>query len=492
VAELWQLEAAGIAERVGAGELAAATIVEAHLGRIAVVDPALHAFVRVDADAARVRAQEIDTASDRSALPLAGVPIAIKDNIAIAGRDLTCGSRILEGYRSPFSATAVERLLAAGAVVVGQTNMDEFGMGSSCESSCYGPTRNPWDHERVAGGSSGGSAAAVAAGAVPVALGSDTGGSIRQPAALCGVVGLKPTYGRVSRWGLVAFGSSLDQIGPLTRTVRDAATLLGVIAGHDPRDATSATVAVDDYLEGLEDGIAGLRIGLIEEIEDDLEGECAREWAASKERLAALGASLTKVSAPAIRAAIATYYVLANCEASANLARYDGLRYGRRAKASSLDEVYVRSRSEGFGPEVKRRILLGTFALKSGYYDAYYRRARAVAATLRHELERALRDVDLLALPTSPTAAFRLGERISDPLAMYLFDVFTTPASLTGLPAVAVPSGLDAQGLPLSLQIHGRPFDERLVLRAGRAFERATDFRLRPLEAPATGGATGG
>jgi aspartyl-tRNA(Asn)/glutamyl-tRNA(Gln) amidotransferase subunit A len=485
MAELWTLGAEELAQGVASGAMSARDVLDAHHARAAAVDAAYAAFVRRNPELAAATAAAVD-AGDRAQLPLAGVPIALKDNIALAGEPLTCSSRILEEYRSPFSATAVERLLAAGAVPIGQTNMDEFGMGSSCESSCYGPTRNPWDPTRVAGGSSGGSAAAVAAGAVPLALGSDTGGSIRQPAALCGVVGLKPTYGRVSRWGLVAFGSSLDQIGPLTRSVRDAALTLGIIAGHDPRDATSAPRPVDDYLGGIEDGIEGLRLGLIEEVEADLEGECARTWQQTVAGLEGLGATIERVSVPAIGASIAAYYVLANCEASTNLARFDGLRYGRRASATSLEEVYIRSRSEGFGPEVKRRILLGTFALRSGYYDAYYRQACAVAATLRRQLGEALSRVDLLVLPTSPTSAFRLGERVSDPLAMYLFDVFTTPASLTGLPALAVPAMVDAEGLPVSLQIMGRHFDERLMLRAGRAFERGAGFVGRPLATAAT------
>lgn len=478
------LSAEAIAGAVAAGELSAAEIVTAALERTAASEAVVGAYLRVDAAGALERAAEIDRRRARGGRlgPLAGVPIALKDNLALAGEPLTCGSRILEGYRSPFTATAVERLLEAGAVPIGKTNMDEFAMGSSCENSALAVTRNPWNPEMVPGGSSGGSAAAVAAGGVPLALGSDTGGSVRQPAALCGVIGLKPSYGRVSRWGLVAFASSLDQIGPLARSTRDAALALGVIAGADPRDSTSAEVRVDDYLERIEDGIAGARVGVLRELDAGRLGADARRvWSAALERLTRLGADLVEVSVPAVDAAIATYYVIATCEASANLARFDGIRYGRRAThAGSLGELYVASRSEGFGAEVKRRIVLGTFALSSGYHEAYYGRARAALEELRRQLAAALERVDLIATPTAPTGAFRRGEKIDDPLAMYLSDVYTTPANLAGLPGIAIPSGLDTRGLPLSLQLVGRPFDEALLLRAARAFERDLDWRAAP------------
>ena len=481
---LWELSAAEISRRVRAREASAAEVLAAALVRTAAVDPLVGAYLEVWADEARGRAEEIDRriAAGEDAGPLAGVPVALKDNLSVAGHRLTCASRILEGYVAPYTATAVEKLLAAGAVPIGRANMDEFAMGSSCENSSAQLTRNPWDLERVPGGSSGGPAAAVAAGSVPLAFGSDTGGSIRQPAALSGIVGLKPTYGRVSRFGLVAFASSTDQIGPLARDVRDAALALGVIAGHDPRDATSAARPVGGYLERLEDGIRGLKIGSLREVETGgLAGANARCWRSSLELLARSGAEIVEVSVPSLAAAVAVYYVVATSEASANLARFDGVRYGRRAPgAESLAEVYVASRSEGFGPEVKRRIMLGTFALSSGYRDAYYGRARAVLTRMRRELEGVLESVDVLVTPTSPTAAFRIGERTDDPLAMYLSDVYTTPASLTGLPALALPSGFDDEGLPLSLQIAGRPFDEATVLRAGRAFEREVGWRVEP------------
>jgi aspartyl-tRNA(Asn)/glutamyl-tRNA(Gln) amidotransferase subunit A len=385
----------------------------------------------------------------------------------------------------------VERLLSAGAVLMGRNNMDEFAMGSSCENSAWQLTRNPWDLGTVPGGSSGGPAAAVAAGSVPLSFGSDTGGSIRQPAALCGVVGVKPTYGRVSRYGLVAFASSTDQIGPIARTVRDSALALEVIAGADPRDATCATEPVGSYLAGIEQDIAGLKVGVIREIDPTaLSAAAARNWQMSLDRLSAAGAELVEVSLPSLDAAIAVYYVIATSEASANLARFDGVRYGRRAAgADNLIDLYFDSRSEGFGPEVKRRIMLGTFALSSGYYDAYYGRARGVLEHMRAELAAAFEKADVVVTPTTPTAAFRLGEKVDDPLAMYLSDIFTTPASLVGLPTVAVPSGMDDDGLPLSLQIMGRPFAEATVFRVSRAFEREVGWSVAPTFREA-GGAT--
>ncbi|HVS16283.1 MAG TPA: Asp-tRNA(Asn)/Glu-tRNA(Gln) amidotransferase subunit GatA [Thermoanaerobaculia bacterium] len=484
MASLWQHSAREIASLVRRREVSAVEATRAALDRIEAVDDAVRAFVRVDREGALARAAAIDRRRSAGEVPgpLAGVPVALKDNIAVAGWELTCASRVLRGYRSPFSAGAVERLLAADAVPVGQTNMDEFAMGSSCESSAFFATRNPWDPGRVPGGSSGGSAAAVAARAVPLALGSDTGGSIRQPAAFCGVVGVKPTYGRVSRWGLVAFASSLDQIGPLAGDVADAALLLSVIEGHDPRDSTSSPSPASGCTAALEDGVEGLRIGCLREVSSEsLGADVAADWRAALRRLEELGAELVEVSVPSVAAAVSVYYVVANCEASANLARYDGVRYGHRTERDrSLDLLYLGSRSEGFGAEVKRRILLGTFALSSGYYDAYYARARAVQDLLRRELADALSEVDLLVTPTSPTAAFGIGERVEDPLAMYLSDVFTVPANLAGLPSVALPSGLDGEGLPLSIQLVGRPFGEAALLRAARAFERATRFDSRP------------
>ena len=483
--ELWGLGAEELARRIRGREVSAADALESALARTARVEPLIQAYLELFSDAARERARDIDRrlAAGEDPGPLAGVPVALKDNLNVEGQRLTCASRILEGYVAPYTATAVERLLAAGAVVVGRANMDEFAMGSSCENSAYQKTRNPWDVGAVPGGSSGGPAAAVAAGSAGLGFGSDTGGSIRQPAALCGVVGVKPTYGRVSRYGLVAFASSTDQIGPIARNVRDAALGLQVIAGPDPNDSTCAERPSGDLLATVEDGIAGMRVGVVQEL--DLGQAGAAEVGASFEQaLAALeraGAEPVPVSIPSIGAAIAVYYVIATSEASANLARFDGVRYGRRSPAAeSLAEVYFASRGEGFGAEVKRRIMLGTFALSSGYYEAYYGRACAVLARMREEFAAAFERADVVVTPTTPGAAFRLGEKLDDPLAMYLSDIFTTPASLVGLPAVAVPSGLDERGLPLSLQIMGRPFEEATVLRAARAFERQIGWQVAP------------
>jgi len=452
-------------------------VVEATLARSDEVDGRIGALLRVRREAALVEADEADRAraAGDARGPLHGLPIAIKDNLVSPAFETTCASKILEGFRSPYEARVLRRLRDAGLVVTAQTNMDEFAMGSSCENSGYQTTRNPWNLDRVPGGSSGGSAAAVACGSVPLALGSDTGGSIRQPAAFCGVVGLKPTYGRVSRYGLVAFASSLDQIGPLSRGVRDAALGLSVISGADPADATCSTRATDDYLSPIEDGMDGIRVGFLREMDSSGLAEDVRsDWDAALVRLEDAGATLQEVSVPNVLSTVAVYYVIANSEASANLARFDGLRYGQRSeRAGTLIDLYERSRQEGLGAEVKRRILLGTFALSSGYYDAYYGRARGVLEGLRQQFRSVFSDVDVIVSPTSPTAAFAIGEKVDDPLDMYLQDIFTTAASLAGLPALAVPSGFDREGLPLSLQIMGRPFEEAVVLRVGRAFELA-------------------
>ncbi|GMR12769.1 MAG: Asp-tRNA(Asn)/Glu-tRNA(Gln) amidotransferase subunit GatA [Gemmatimonadota bacterium] len=406
--------------------------------------------------------------------PLVGVPVAVKDNLATSDLCTTCGSRILEGYISPYEATAVRRLREAGALVVGKTNMDEFAMGSSNENSAFGPVRNPVDRTRVPGGSSGGSAAAVAAGYVPVALGSDTGGSVRQPASLCGVVGVKPTYGRISRYGLVAFGSSLDQIGVLSRSVVDTAEVLGVISGHDPRDSTSSERDVPDLVGACSADVDGLVIGVPEEyfpdtLDVDVRGRCE----AALERMAAAGATVRRVSLPHTRFAIPTYYVLATAEASSNLARYDGVRYGYRApEAASAEAVYRRTRSSGFGAEVRRRIVLGTYALSSGYYDAYYGRAQRVRERIARDFSDVFAGgVDVLFTPTSPTVAFPLGERAADPVSMYLSDVFTVTANLANLPAISVPVG-EVGGLPVGGQFIGRAWGEATLLRAAAALER--------------------
>jgi aspartyl-tRNA(Asn)/glutamyl-tRNA(Gln) amidotransferase subunit A len=392
----------------------------------------------------------------------------------------TCASAILHDYVSPFDATAIARLRGAGASIIGKTNLDEFAMGSSTEHSAFGATRNPWDLERVPGGSSGGSAAAVAARMVPVALGSETGGSVRQPAALCGVVGLKPTYGRISRWGLVAFASSLDQIGIVTKTVRDCAEVLRIIAGHDPFDSTSHSHPVDDYAADLGAGVKGLRFGIVREAVEPLGGEVRANFDEAVDVLRRGGAIIEDVSIPTIGTAIAIYYIVANAEASANLSRFDGIRYGHRSeRARTLSEVYFDSRGEGFGAEVKRRIMLGTFALSAGYYDAYYGRAQRVRARLRHEINEALKKVNYLITPTTPEPAFALGAKTDDPLSMYLSDVFTAPANLVGVPAIAVPSGFSAEGLPLSLQLMGPSFGEKDLFRAAGFFEGETHYWRR-------------
>jgi aspartyl-tRNA(Asn)/glutamyl-tRNA(Gln) amidotransferase subunit A len=482
--ELWELTAEEISRRVAGGELSAGQVLEACLERTRQVEPRVHGYLTVLAEEGRAQAAEIDRrlAAGGEVGRLPGVPVALKDNLNLEGSPLTCASKILQGHVSSYTASAVARLATAGAVVVGKTNMDEFAMGSSCENSAFGVTHNPWHLGCVPGGSSGGSAAAVAAGSVPLALGSDTGGSIRQPAAFCGVVGLKPTYGRVSRYGLVAFASSTDQVGPIARTVRDAALALTLMAGPDPRDATCSARPTEDFLAHLEEGIQGLRVGFVQEVEKaDPPKEVRQNWERSLGLLEELGAELVPVSIPTLQAAIAVYYVLANSEASANLARFDGVRYGRRAKApESLVELYFRSRTEGLGTEVKRRIMLGTFALSAGYYEAYYDRALRVLEVMRRQFEEAFQQTDVLVTPTSPTAAFRIGERTEDPLAMYLCDVYTTPASLVGLPAVAVPSGSDSRGLPFSLQIMAPHFAEATALRVARAFEQRVGWEVAP------------
>jgi aspartyl-tRNA(Asn)/glutamyl-tRNA(Gln) amidotransferase subunit A len=464
-------------EAVRSGARAAADICRAALSRLHALEPNLHAFNTILADDAIARAEAIDRDLDRwRDRPLAGVPIALKDNICTRGVRSTASSKILEQFVPPYDATVVERLEAAGAILVGKTNCDEFAMGSSTENSAFGPTRNPWALDRTPGGSSGGSAAAVAARITPLALGSDTGGSIRQPAALCGVVGLKPTYGRVSRYGLMAFGSSLDQIGPLTTTVEDAAIALQVLAGSDPADATSANEPVPDYGRALTGDVRGDRIGVPRRLLDDgaggVDAEVLHAFELAIDALAARGATLVDVDLPHATYAIPVYYLVATAEASSNLARYDGVRYGFRARAADLREMYAKSREQGFGPEVKRRIMLGTYVLSAGYYDAYYLKAEQVRTLILRDYQQAFARVDAIAMPTSPTAAFRIGERASDPLQMYLADVFTVSANLAGLPAVSVPCGFTADKRPIGLQLTGRAFDEATILRIADAYER--------------------
>ena len=463
---------------VAAGRQSAVGIVEEALARIDEGDGRIRAFLEVTREQALTEARAVDArVAAGESLPLAGVPLALKDNIWVAGRRTTCASRILEGFRPPGDSTVAARLRQAGAVFIGRANMDEFAMGSSTENSASHVTRNPWDTERIPGGSSGGSAAAVAARFVPGGLGSDTGGSIRQPAACCGVVGFKPTYGRVSRYGLVAFASSLDQIGPLTRSVADAARLYRIVAGFDPRDSTTADRAVGDPEGALLRGVEGLRVGFLEEAEQDgLDPEVAANLEDARRIFRDAGAEVVSVSVPRATVAIAIYYVVASAEASSNLARFDGVRYGPRATDKDLTALYVESRTAGFGAEVKRRILLGTFALASGYYEAYYGRAMRARQLLADDFDRAFEHADVLVCPSIPAPAFRIGEKTADPLTMYLSDVFTVPASLAGLPAISVPSGLTRGGLPLGVQVLGPRFGEEAVFAAARAFEARAGF----------------
>ncbi len=474
-----------IASKVQSGEIQAEAVAEQSLARIGALDGQVHAFLTVAREQALAEARAVDARRARGEAlgKLAGVPIAIKDAICTRGLESTSASRILEGYRPPYDATVVARLRAAGAVIVGKTNMDEFAMGSSSENSAFGPARNPWDLARTPGGSSAGSAAAVAARMAPCSLGSDTGGSIRQPAALTGTVGIKPTYGRVSRYGLIAFASSLDQIGPFATDVRGAARVLSVIAGHDPCDATSLAAPTEDYEAACDRGVRGLRIGVPDEyFAGGLDADVAESVRAAIAALEAQGCTVRKVSLPHTSLAVATYYVLATAEASSNLARFDGVRFGLRATQGAagrdLRAMYGATRDAGFGPEVKRRILLGTFVLSAGYYDAYYLKAQKVRTLIRRDFERAFEDVDVICSPASPTPAFRFGEKADDPLAMYLSDVFTLPASLAGIPAISVPCApARGSGLPVGFQIMARPLEEGTMLAAAAAWEAVSPAR---------------
>ncbi|TNF25254.1 MAG: Asp-tRNA(Asn)/Glu-tRNA(Gln) amidotransferase subunit GatA [Deltaproteobacteria bacterium] len=466
-----------------AGEVTSVALTEAALAR-ARAGAELGAWLHLAEEQALTRAADVDRrrAAGEPVGALAGVPIGVKDQIVTRGIPTTAGSKMLAGWVPPYDATVVERLHAADAIVVGKLNQDEFAMGSSNERSAFGPVRNPWDPSRVPGGSSGGSAAAVAAGHVPLALGTDTGGSIRQPASFCGVVGLKPTYGRVSRYGAIAFASSLDQIGPFGRTVADVARLMGVLAGPDDHDSTALRSPVPDYLAGLGGDLAGLRVGVPEEyFVAGIDPEVEATVRAALAQLEAQGATLVPVSLPHTPYAVATYYILATAEASSNLARYDGVRFGHRTaeRVSDVADLYAKSRAEGFGDEVKRRIILGTYALSSGYYDAYYLKAQKVRTLLRRDFEAAFAACDVLATPVSPVTAFRLGERVDDPLQMYLADIFTIPSSLAGNTSVSVPCGFDGAGLPVGLQLIGPPLEEGRVLRVAHAYEQATAWHRR-------------
>ncbi len=467
-------------------ERCAVEITQEALDRIQTLEPKLHSFLCVTAERALEQARAVDAkiAAGEEIGLLAGVPIGIKDNICTKGITTTCASRILENFVPPYEATVTQKLAAAGAVMVGKTNLDEFAMGGSTETSAYGLTANPWDLSRVPGGSSGGSAAAVAAGECTVSLGSDTGGSIRQPASFCGVVGMKPTYGLVSRYGLVAFASSLDQIGPFARSVEDAATLLQAIAGHDPKDSTSLKVSIPDYTASLQPDLkprGQLKIGVIKEtFGEGLDSQVEEAINIALAQLQNLGAEIHIVSCPRFRYGLPSYYIIAPSEASANLARYDGVKYGYRAdEAENLIEMYTRTRASGFGTEVKRRIMLGTYALSAGYYDAYYLKAQKVRTLIKEDFEKAFEHVDVLACPTAPSTAFKTGEKTADPLSMYLVDLMTIPVNLAGLPGISVPCGFDDSGLPIGLQLIGKPLREDQLFQVAYAYEQSTQWHLQ-------------
>ena len=466
------------------GTLTASDLLESVLARAAQTEAEVHAYLTIDADRARTAAAQSDArfAAGEPLGPLDGIPIALKDNLCTRGLETTCSSQILAGYHPPYDATVVARLKEGGAVVTGKTNLDEFAMGSSTENSAYGPTRNPWNPTRVPGGSSGGSAAAVAVGSALGALGSDTGGSIRQPASLCGVVGVKPTYGLVSRYGLIAFGSSLDQIGPFTRTVADAASVLEVISGHDPFDATSWRGDYPATSSLLQAGVAGMRIGVIREMGGDgYEAEVTAANGAMLDALSDAGADIFEISIPTCDVALSTYYLIAPAEASANLARFDGIRYGLRVPGATAEEMMAGTRAEGFGPEVTRRILLGTYALSAGYYDAFYGQAQKIRTLVKREFAAAYEKVDALVSPSSPTVAFELEAKTSDPLAMYLSDVCNIPANLAGHPAMTIPIGLDSEGLPIGFQVMAPALGEATMFRVGAEIERLAGFESRPV-----------
>jgi len=476
--DLNSLTVTGAATAIRERQVTASSLAENCYRKITAEDGEIHSFLTLSKERAMAAAASVDALAAKGdpLPPLAGVPIAIKDVMVTRGVRTTAGSRILENYIPPYDCTAVARLEAAGAVVLGKTNCDEFAMGSSTENSAYGPVRNPRDKTRVPGGSSGGSAAAVAAGFAPAALGSDTGGSIRQPASFCGVVGLMPTYGRVSRYGLIAFASSLDHIGPFTRSVEDAALVLGIIAGRDPLDSTSADVPVPNYAAEIGKPVRGMKIGVPKEyFPEGMDTEVRAAVETAIQLLATkAGCEVVPISLPHTAYAIPTYYIVATAEASSNLARYDGVRYGHRSRESgTLSEMYRRSRDEGFGPEVKRRIMLGTYALSAGYYDAYYLNAQRVRTLLTRDFEEAFKQVDAIITPTSPTPAFKLGEKVDDPLSMYLADIFTVTADLVGVPGISIPCGNSRAGLPIGMQIMARHFDEPTLFRLGHAYEHA-------------------
>jgi len=481
--ELCQLTIHELHGMLKRGETTAQAVTESVLNRIKAVDGKVSAYITVTEEVALGQAKEADRRikAGGTSSPLLGIPIAVKDNMCTEGVKTTCASKILANFRPPYNATVVERLKQAGYVLCGKPNMDEFAMGSSTENSGFFVTKNPWDLTRIPGGSSGGSAAAVSADECIGSLGSDTGGSIRQPAACCGIVGLKPTYGRVSRYGLVAFASSLDQIGPITKDVTDTAILMNVISGHDPRDSTSANIPAPDFTRALKKDVKGMRIGMPKEyFIEGMDREVDKAIKDAVKSLEGLGASVVEVSLPHTSYAVATYYILATSEASSNLARYDGVKYGFRAQgAKDLLDTYLQSRSQGFGAEVKRRIMLGTYALSAGYYDAYYKKGQQVRTLIKRDFDEAFKTVDVIATPTSPTAAFRIGEKSADPLQMYLSDIFTISVNLAGIPAISIPCGFTSGNLPVGLQLLGRHFDEESIIHAAYAYEQATEWHRR-------------
>jgi aspartyl-tRNA(Asn)/glutamyl-tRNA(Gln) amidotransferase subunit A len=481
-APLTWLTAAEARRLLNARQLSAVELAEAHLARIDDLDGDIGSYLHVMSDVARAQAAEADRRIAQGDIaPMTGIPIALKDVLVTTDAPTTAGSRILQGFRSPYDATVVRRLRDQGAVFLGKANTDEFAMGSSNENSAYKPVHNPWDLSRVPGGSSGGPAASVAAGLATVSLGSDTGGSIRQPAGFCGIVGVKTTYGRVSRYGLIAFASSLDQVGPFARTVEDAAMLLGAVAGHDPHDSTTAPVPVPDYAAALGGDLRGVRVGIAREYNvDGMEPGVSEAVNAAIARMRDLGAEIVEVSLPHTEYALATYYIIAPAEASANLSRFDGVKYGLSVEAPTLRETYERTRGEGFGPEVKRRIMLGTYALSAGYYDAYYVKAQKVRTLIKQDFDKAFEEVDVIVAPTSPTVAFELNARTSDPYQMYLADVFTIPANMAGICGVSIPCGM-SEGMPVGLQILAKPFDETTMFRVAHAYEQAEPWKeMRP------------
>jgi aspartyl-tRNA(Asn)/glutamyl-tRNA(Gln) amidotransferase subunit A len=479
--DLTQLSITDALQKLRAKTISAVELTQAYLARIERLEPSIRAYITLTSERALKDAEAADAARARGDdKPLLGIPLAIKDVLSTTGVQTTCGSKILDGYVPVYTATVVQRLEAAGMVMLGKVNMDEFAMGSSTENSAYQITRNPWDITRVPGGSSGGSAASVAACMAAGALGTDTGGSVRTPAGFCGIVGLKPSYGRVSRYGLVAFGSSLDCIGPMTRSVEDAALLLQVIAGHDPLDSTSMTLDVPDYRAALTGSIKGLRVGVPKEyFIEGLEKEPADAIYAAIDQLRSLGTQTVEISLPHTDYSLPVYYIIAPAEASANLARYDGIRFGPKIDKGQMWETYKATRGQGFGPEVKRRIMLGTYALSAGYYDAYYAKAQQVRTLIKQDFEKAFERVDVIAAPVTPRTAFKIGENTDDPLQMYLEDVFTLPASLAGVPGISVPCGLDKTGLPIGLQLIGRAFSEGTLLRTAHAYEQSTEWHTK-------------